>query len=367
MRTGASCVCQIGNMTAECNSAEIRYVKNEEAKFKADLKFAREHNIFAICNIDGWIPSGGHLRLDINRLTDMMTIMYELGCNKTNSTIAVDNEPMKYMSREDYCEDVNKAYNFIDGRFLVGAGCEEFGLAGARGLYPYIFMYANFDIFYIHIQASMINPDTWRVKFETLRHYLELSREYCNRYGKILSCNEANWSKIKTSEGHSDLMAERDIARDYGCTDFCIVFINGHDSIYSWLSYLWHGEKNSRYWDDLRQRMLEEKKTIEEEKMEYLRPDELQAVYDAFNLKTPYHYKTPNLFVVGEKDPSKPFTWADADAMEETRMKALISGLKILNVLPSDFPDYPNIKYNSDGSWNGKWLEYAKSKPKEGL
>ena len=95
--------------------------------------------------------------------------------------------------------------------------------------------------------------------------------------------------------------------------------------------------------------------------MEYLRPDELQAFYDALDLKTPYRFKTPNLYVVGEKDPAKTITWADIDAMTETQMKALISGFKKIGVLPVDFPDYPNIKYKADGSWNSAWQTFAKS------
>jgi len=99
-------------------------------------------------------------------------------------------------------------------------------------------------------------------------------------------------------------------------------------------------------------------------KMEYNRPTDLQTVYDALGINTPYHVKTPNLFIVGEKEPNKLLTWADVDAMEETRMKALIKGLKTSGLLPSEFPDYPNIKYNADGSWNNDWGTYAKSNPK---
>lgn len=102
----------------------------------------------------------------------------------------------------------------------------------------------------------------------------------------------------------------------------------------------------------------------EDLEMEYLRPEELQEIYTAFGIKTPYHVNTPNLFVVGEKSPAKTLTWADIDAMEETRMKALIIGLKKIGVLPTAFPVYPNIKYNGDGSYNSNWLDIAKSNPK---
>jgi hypothetical protein len=51
--------------------------------------------------------------------------------------------------------------------------------------------------------------------------------------------------------------------------------------------------------------------------------------------------------------------------MTETQMKTLISALKKIKVLPETFPDYPNIKYKADGTWNSCWEQYAKSNPKE--
>jgi len=95
--------------------------------------------------------------------------------------------------------------------------------------------------------------------------------------------------------------------------------------------------------------------------MEYIRPDELQAVYDAFGITTPYNWATPNLYVVGKKDPNKTITWADVDALTETQMKMLV---KIFREMGKQLPNYPNIKYNNDGSWNSNWQNYAKSKPK---
>jgi hypothetical protein len=98
--------------------------------------------------------------------------------------------------------------------------------------------------------------------------------------------------------------------------------------------------------------------------MEYLRPNELQAVYDIFGINTPYNEKLPNLYVVGKKDPSKAITWADMDALTETQMKALIKGMKKVGALPVNFPEYPNIKYDNLGNYLNNWQIYAKSKPK---
>jgi len=170
---------------------------------------------------------------------------------------------------------VSQVYAVANGRYYVGANNEEFGLGAARNLYPYLFENAEFDYFDIHIQSTMINSETWRVNFETVRHWLSTSRAWANTYGKKLSCTEANWSKIKEATGHKDLMQERELARQYGCEDFNIVFINGKMSKYEWLSYLTNGVDNtakyddkgnliSSNWNDLRQKMLDEKETIPE-------------------------------------------------------------------------------------------------------
>jgi hypothetical protein len=47
--------------------------------------------------------------------------------------------------------------------------------------------------------------------------------------------------------------------------------------------------------------------------------------------------------------------------MTETQLKGLIGGLKKIGVLPTSFPNYPNIKYKADGSWNSNWQDFAKS------
>ena len=258
MRTGASCVCDAGSASAECNVAEVRYVEAFKTKFEQDLQFCKQHNIYPICNIDGYKPNG-HYGFDAGRLDSMMTVMHTNGYNSGNSRITVDNEPMKYMSKEVYADTIDKTYQQVNGRWYVGAGNEEFGLASAKGdMYQFILDNAEFDYLDIHIQSTMIDPATWRVNFNTVRHWLSTSRAWAKTYGKKLSCTEANWSKIKTEDGHKDLMQERELAKQYGCEDFCIVFINGHFNQYNWLSYLYNGNQNSPYWNDLRNKMLGE-------------------------------------------------------------------------------------------------------------
>ena len=259
MRTGASGVCSMGGLTSECNSAELRFWYGDEQLFKDNLKYCIDNNIYAICNFD-FHKWDSHYPFDIGRLDTMLTIMNEVATNET-ARITVENEPMKYWSREDYCDMVNQVYTRVNGDYFVGANNEEFGLGAARNLYPYLFENAEFDYFDIHIQSTMIDPATWRVNFETVRHWLSQSRAWCNQYGKKLSCTEANWSRIKEETGHKDLMQERELAKQYGCEDFNIVFIDGELSQYEWLAYLKNGQQNSTYWPDLRQRMLDEKET----------------------------------------------------------------------------------------------------------
>jgi hypothetical protein len=173
---------------------------------------------------------------------------------------------------------------------------------------------------------------------------------------------------------YSDWLPDIAMAIEIGCEAIGFVFIvyfhanNPYGSNYSWLSIFVEGTSpenlriDKQKWLDFREVAIKYKKEIKMD--EYLRPNELQAVYDALGLKAPYHYQTPNLFVVGEKDPNRLVTWADMDAVEEQRMKALIKGFKTVGALPATFPEWPNIKYDAEGKWISNWLDYAKSNPK---
>ena len=99
-----------------------------------------------------------------------------------------------------------------------------------------------------------------------------------------------------------------------------------------------------------------------EKRMEYRRPPGLQAVYDIFGWNFPYHFLLPNLPILGEKDPNNAIKWADVDAIKEIELKGLIVALKNLNLLPPQFPNYPDIKYIGD-KWNSNWLDIAKKYP----
>jgi len=270
MRTGASGVCSMGGLTAECNSAELRFWRGDEQIFKNNISACIANDIYMICNLDFHKDiHGGHYPFDPNRINDMMTIMAEAGCIKSNSRITVENEPMKYWSKEQYADMVRQTYDSVAGRWLVGAGNEEFGLAEARGnMYYYILENCQFDYLDIHIQSTMIGTD-WRVDKDRVRYWLNQARVWATTYNKKMSCTEANWSKIETAVGHADLMWEREQALAYGLEDFNIVFIDGLTTTKHWLDYQIRGNQNSIYYPDLKQRMIDEKEIIipEEEDM----------------------------------------------------------------------------------------------------
>ena len=107
------------------------------------------------------------------------------------------------------------------------------------------------------------------------------------------------------------------------------------------------------------------KPNVEEVIMAYLRPIIQQEFYDAMGWGTkPYHENTPSLPIVGRKDAVKSITWGDFDAVIETILKGIISGLKENGALPEDFPEPMDIKYKIDGSWNNDWQEIAKERIK---
>ena len=259
MRTGASGVCSMGGLTPDCNSAELRFWRGDEQIFKDNIKACLANNIYMICNLDFHKDiSGGHYPFDPNRINDMLTIMDQGGCNRENSRITIENEPMKYWSKEEYAVMVNSSHNSIAGRWDMGAGNEEFGLSAAKGnMYYHILENCNFEYLDIHIQSTMIGDD-WRVIQSRVHHWLNQARVWASDYNKRLSCTEANWSKIETAIGHADLMWERDQAKLYGCEDFNIVFIDGLTTTKHWLDYQINGNQNSVYWPDLKQRMIDE-------------------------------------------------------------------------------------------------------------
>jgi len=373
IRIGVSCVTvRDGNPTTECLVAEIRQVVEDSiTKFWQDVDFCLEHNIYIIINFDMW-SSGGHLDYTElqwrQRVDGLVWAMLQREPTAKKWRVTIENEPMKYWSKEKYAWFINIAYDQIKvargwTRVQMGVGNEEFSLAAKFGMYEYILQNCQFDYLDIHIQAAVIEASTMRVSDSALNYWGNVAKSWAVTYNKKLSCTEGNWCDVSKATGYTDIIKMLDKAEEIGCEDFCVVFTDYRGDDYCWLSFLLRGVSRSPYWDSFKQEIINRKPEVID-MTEYLRPDELQALYDEFGFKTPYRWQTPNLFTAGQKNPIKTPTWADIDAMEETRMKGLVSALKKIGVLPSTFPDYPNIKYNADGSWNSDWQTYAKSNPK---
>ncbi len=265
IRIGASCVAKYGGLTEHCKSAEIRYVKGEENHFLKWVSFCRSYNIYIIANLDQYKNKKEHYPLDLNRLEGMMQGLEARGCNKKNCRITVDNEPMKYISKEVYAHQINQVYSQVKNRFYVGAGNEEFGLSSARGnMYQYILEHSNFDYLDIHIQASVIEPKTMRVNEGMLNYWCNIAKNWANTYKKKLSCTEANWMNISKLEGYQDLLKCLIKAEEIGCEDFNIVFITlaGMEK-YKWISFIYNGKVRSPYWNDFKRIMKEKAPIIE--------------------------------------------------------------------------------------------------------
>jgi hypothetical protein len=335
---------------------------NEHSYFWTDSKFCIDNKIFLIVNIDTYL-TGGRWQPTNQQLRDFTIAtknqLKNIGANKLNCRFTFDNESDEYLAEnfESYFNYVRVIHDALNGEFDLGAGNFRTARIDWYNTLASKYNQGYYEVLDIHFQDGM-NDETSIMsianKFSAIKTGFGIKR---------MAVTEGNnFYNVSTQRGHDLLKFQINIAENIGCEDFCFAFTNwtsnseeGHEG----LTYCVNGNPISSHWADMKNLILQKKP--QEEEVEYLRPDELQAIYDEFGIQTPYRWETPNLFVVGRKDPNKTLTWADVDAMEETRMKALISGLKKIGSLPSNFPNYPNIKYNSDGSWNSNWQAFAKS------
>jgi hypothetical protein len=375
IKIGISCATpRDGIIGTYCVSAEIRNCIEDGTPALLNMfDFCMQNNIYAIVNIDLWTSSGHATYTELEWRQRVDGLVFELLKKEPTATkwrITIDNEPMKYMSKETYAWLINIAYDQIKIKrgwkhVMIGAGNEEFSLAQARGdMYKFILDNCKFDYIDIHIQAAVIDPSTRRVSESSLNYWGNTAKNWAVTYKKKLSCTEANWCDVATMSGYQDLIKMLNKAEEIGCEDFCVVFLDYRGNDYDWLCFKVRGVTRSPFWTDYFEEEIKNRKPKEVDMTEYLRPEELQALYDQFGILTPYNWETPNLFTAGKKDPAKTVTWADIDAMTETQLKALISALKKVGSLPGNFPDYPNIKYKADGTWNNNWVNIAKSNPK---
>ena len=363
IRIGGSCGGRYSRPIAGITTYENRILQNSEhSYFWTDSKFCIDNKIFLIVNIDTyltggrWKPSNEALRAFT---IDTKTKLKAIGANKTNCRFTFDNESDEYLAEhfETYFNYVCEIHDALNGEFDLGAGnfrtarIDWYNTLGSRYSEGY------YEVLDVHFQDGM-NDENSIVsianKFSAIKTGWGIKR---------MAVTEGNnfWN-VSTQRGHDLVKYQINVAENIGCEDFCIVYVNwttnseeGHDN----LTYCLDGVPVTSNWNDMLGLILQ-KKPMEVE-MEYLRPDELQTLYNAFGFNTPYRWVTPNLYTVGAKDPNKTVTWADIDAMTETQLKGLISGLKKIGVLQASFPDYPNIKYKADGSWNSNWQAIAKS------
>ncbi len=143
------------------------------------------------------------------------------GGNRNNCRISLINEPMKYITKEQYAHLINLAYPIIKSRgFLCGAGNEEFLTAQAKGdMYPYILYNCMFDILDIHIQGSCNTP-------AKTKYWTNIAIQWATQYGRQIDCTEAFYANITTASGWILLKSQLRHAERIGCPNFCNVFNN---------------------------------------------------------------------------------------------------------------------------------------------
>jgi len=278
IRIGASCVCDIGGSTDDCLVDEVRFEKND--RFASALNWVK-HDISVGKYVIANITLGDRTSFLSLSETDWRNwcnhVVYNIvkvGANPSNCRLTIDNEPMEHLTKEQYRNYVNIAYDEIKFRkgykFLIGAGNEEFDLAFAEGnMYDYLLetraqKLCNFDVLDIHIQSSCNTP----AKLKRWKDWMLAKKAEYNI--KNISCTEANWMDVATLEGYEMLLSQCNAAEELGCSDFCIVFITLSEiERYQWLSFIYNNQVRSPYWEDFKN-FIKSKKPIEkEEDMEF--------------------------------------------------------------------------------------------------
>ena len=270
IRIGVSCVTiRDGNPTKECLVAEIRQVvEDPQDKFWQDVSYCLENNIYIIINFDMW-GSNGHLDYTElawrQRVDGVVYQMLQKEPTAKKWRITIENEPMKYWSKEKYAWFINIAYDQIKiargwTHVQIGAGNEEFSLADKFGMYEYILKNCKFDYLDIHIQAAVIDASTMRVNDTRLNNWCSLAQRWAMDYKKKLSCTEGNWCDVSKETGYIDLIKMLNKAEAIGCEDFCVVFTDYRSEKYTWLTFLHRGEDRSNgNWAKFKQEIINHK------------------------------------------------------------------------------------------------------------
>jgi hypothetical protein len=257
-RIGASAVTEPSRLTTDVAVVEARYMTGRDQNFWNVVDICLAHDLYLIANIiigntaDGQLLSESEWRTRVEEITSELL---RRGATRETARMTIDNEPMKYLTREEYINYVNIAYDQIGRRFDVGAGNEEYDLAmRSDNMYEYLAENAVFDVLDIHIQSSMTTPESIHEKGNWFR-------DLAHRYNKRLSVTEANWFDVSTPEGYNMLIMQLEKAMEIGAEDFSVVFVSLQDrSAYEWLSFIYNGQiRNEENWHDFRQRMIESK------------------------------------------------------------------------------------------------------------
>lgn len=264
---GVSCVTvRDGNITPECGVAEIRnIVDDSQIIFWDDVHYCLENNIYAIINITNEANNNYTELAWRKRIDGLVYELLKLDYSGNKFRITIDNEPMKYISKERYSWFVNVACDQVKyernwKHVKIGAGNEEFSMAKGE-FYPY--MLANcpdIDVIDTHWQAAVIDPKTMRVSEEALNYWGNVVISWSKQYNKTLSCTEANWCDVSTDNGYNDLLKICNKVEEIKCQDLCIVFIDYRTTKYAWLSFLVNGiDRSNGHWDLFKKIMLSKK------------------------------------------------------------------------------------------------------------
>ncbi len=223
IRIGSSCA--ITKSMAIGKVVETRRYLNVEVDWIGVSKQAiqnKQYLIVTICinhnNSQYTYPSDSQWRTAVD---DTCRKLKSWGGNRNNCRISLINEPMKYITKEQYAHFINLAYPIINSHgFLCGAGNEEFLTAQAKGdMYPHILYNCMFNTLDIHIQGSCDTP-------AKTKYWTNVAIQWATQYGRQIDCTEAFYANIATASGWTLLKSQLYHAERIRCPNFCNVFNN---------------------------------------------------------------------------------------------------------------------------------------------
>ena len=233
--------CAGSRLMCTAKGAETRILSDNSIKWKEVSKYCIDNKKYLIvtpCVNDGnnkaVIPSDAQW---VKTITDACEYLISIRGNRYNARFSLINEPMKFITKEQYAHFIGLAYPIIHSSgFLCSVGNEEFFTAQARGfMYQYILNERmagriKFDILDVHIQGSCGTIELLDMWINEVLGWMD--------YWKIeVDCTEAFYGKIQTSSGYNLLLAQLDRAENkLHCKNFGNVFNNLDTSVFPILS-----------------------------------------------------------------------------------------------------------------------------------